>query len=127
MVGGFNHNFLYKEQMYHVQTEDSGVKKSQITTLLYCGGTILARHTSSYADISQGDDFAAVVELRMKEQHKQMLRELKKGCHDERIAEMNASKPEKQPEKKPVPAKVSPRKKVLSLDKLIVAYLNAGR
>ena len=38
---GFNHNIRYKGQLYHVQTEDCGLKKANIVTLLYRGGTIL--------------------------------------------------------------------------------------
>ena len=88
MVGGFNHNFCYKEQTYHVQTEDSGVKKAQITSLLYKGGTILARTTTSYAEIMEVTDLAVQVEIRMKEQHKKMLYDLKAGCYDSQIANL---------------------------------------
>ena len=117
MVGGFNHNCCYKEQIYHVQTEDSGVKKAAITTLLYSGGTILARKTSSYPDILEHADLNAEVEVRMKEQHKQMMRDLKDGCFDDRLPNTE-KQPEKQPEK-------SSGK--IDLDRLILAYLTVGR
>ncbi len=35
MVVGFNHNFRYKGEVYHVQTEDGGLKSPNIVTLLY--------------------------------------------------------------------------------------------
>ena len=85
MVVGFNHNVRYKEQVFHIQTEDSGLKSPHIITLLYVGGTILASKKTSYADISKVDNLEAVVEELMKEQHKEMLRSLKKGEFDERI------------------------------------------
>ncbi|MEJ2201847.1 MAG: hypothetical protein P8X63_12670 [Desulfuromonadaceae bacterium] len=82
MVVGFNHNFCYKGEVYHVQTEDGGVKSAQIVTLLYCGGTILAAKKSSYAHLGQQDNLAALVENLMKEQHREMLRQLKNGEFD---------------------------------------------
>lgn len=85
MVVGFNHNVRYRDQVFHIQTEDSGLKSPHIITLLYVGGTILASKKTSYADISKVDNLEAVVEELMKEQHKDMLRSLKKGDFDDRI------------------------------------------
>jgi hypothetical protein len=82
MVAGFNHNFRYKGEVYHVQTEDSGVKSPNIVTLLYLGGTILASKKTSYSDIARVDDLDQIVEELMKEQHKEMLRSLKAGEFD---------------------------------------------
>ncbi|MGK2907389.1 MAG: hypothetical protein ACSLFH_13740 [Desulfuromonadales bacterium] len=82
MVAGFNHNFRYKGEVYHVQTEDSGVKSPNIVTLLYLGGTILASKKTSYADIARVDNLDQIVEELMKEQHKEMLRSLKAGAFD---------------------------------------------
>lgn len=85
MVGGFNHNFRYKGEMYHVQTEDGGRRSPNIITLLYKGGTILGSKKTSYADISKVDNLDQVVEELMKEQHKEMLRRLKEGEYDDII------------------------------------------
>ena len=86
MVVGFNHNFRYKGELFHVQTEDSGLKSPHIITLLYRGGTILASKKTSYADITKTDRLEQVVEELMKEQHREMLRRLKSGEFDEIIA-----------------------------------------
>jgi len=51
MVLGFNHNVTYKGEVFHVQTEDSGVNNPPILTLLYRGGVILCSKKTSYADI----------------------------------------------------------------------------
>jgi hypothetical protein len=94
MVVGFNHNFRYKGEVFHVQTEDGGRNTTNIITLLYKGGTILARQKTSYADIAKVDNLDRVVEELMKEQHKDMLRRLKIGEFDARIDAMLAgSKP----------------------------------
>lgn len=86
MVVGFNHNFPYKGQIYHIQTEDGGLASPNIVTLLYHGGTILASRKTTYADIARVDNLDQVVEDLMKEQHKGMLRSLKNGEFDEAIA-----------------------------------------
>jgi len=92
MVVGFNHNFRYKGEVYHIQTEDSGVKSPNIVTLLYQGGTILGSKKTSYADIAKVDNLEKVVEELMKEQHKGMLRSLKSGEYDEVIDRFQAGK-----------------------------------
>ena len=103
MVVGFNHNIQYKGEIYHVQTEDSGLANPQITTLLYRGGTILSSKKTSYADIVKIDDCEKVVEELMKEQHKEMLRRLKGGEFDGRIQEV-FRKPEAPQQFTPQPA-----------------------
>lgn len=102
MVVGFNHNFRYKGELYHIQTEDSGVKSANIITLLYNGGTILASQKTSYADISKVENLAKVVEELMKEQHKEMLRRLKSGELDHLLPGLAPPK-ETEPEPQPIP------------------------
>src|SRR5512136_716502 len=84
MVVGFNHNVVYKGEMFHIQTEDSGIANPHIITLLYRGGTIISSKKTSYADIIKIENLEKVVEELMKEQHKDMLRDLKAGRFDER-------------------------------------------
>jgi hypothetical protein len=91
MVLGFNHNVVYKGEVFHVQTEDSGVKNPHIITLLYRGGVILCSKKTSYADILMMDNLDSVVEELMKAQHKEMLRRLKSGEFDERAFSIEAT------------------------------------
>jgi len=147
MVVGFNHNFSYKGQVYHVQTEDSGIRNPHIITLLYRGGTILASKKTSYADIIKIDSLETVVEELMKTQHREMLRLLKNGDFDEILgltpatAKVAAAKtppvippappavaptvtpspPPFAPEKKPLPP--LPPTAGLSLDEIILSYM----
>ena len=88
---GHNHNVMYKGEVYHVQTEDSGVKNPHIITLLYQGGTILSSKKTSYADIVTFENLDQLVDELMKEQHKGMLRGLKSGDFDVKIAAMNSA------------------------------------
>ena len=84
MVLGFNHNVRYRGDLFHVQTEDSGVANPNITTLLYRGGMIIASRKMSYGDIIKFEGLERLVEELMKEQHKGMLRSLKNGEFDDR-------------------------------------------
>jgi len=105
MVVGFNHNFRYRGEVYHVQTEDGGLKSPHIITLLYKGGTILASKKTSYADITKVDNLDQVVEDLMKEQHREMLRRLKAGELDAVLKGQKAPAPRPAPpQDKPVVA-----------------------
>lgn len=86
MVVGFNHNFAYNGSVYHVQTEDHGPRSPSIVTLLYRDGTILVSRKVSYADIVRVDNLEQVVAELMKEQHQEVLRNLKSGAFDEVVA-----------------------------------------
>lgn len=88
MIVGFNHNISYRGVGFHVQTEDSGVKNSQLVTLLYHSGTIIASQKTVYADILKVDNLNQVVEDLAKEQHKGMLRRLTRGEFDQRICDL---------------------------------------
>jgi hypothetical protein len=110
MVVGFNHNFRYRGQVYHIQTEDSGLKSTNIVTLLYHGGTILASKKTSYADIAKVDNLNKIVEDLMKEQHKEMLRSLKAGEFDavlERYHSRRQEEPQPGPGEKTSPPLVA--------------------
>ncbi len=91
MVLGFNHNVNYKGEVFHVQTEDSGIKNPHIITLLYRGGVILCSKKTSYADILMMDNLDSVVEELMKAQHKELMRRLKSGEFDERAFSIEAT------------------------------------
>lgn len=91
MVLGFNHNLMYKGEVFHVQTEDSGVANPHIITLLYRGGVIISSKKTSYSDILKMDNLEVVVEELMKEQHKEMMRRLKAGEFDEKAFSFEAT------------------------------------
>jgi len=138
MLVGFNHNIMYKGEMFHVQTEDSGIANPHIITLLYRGGTIIASKKTSYADIIKVDGLEKVVEELMKEQHKEMLRNLKAGRFDERAFGSRPAPPAEQglppetPPARPEPPSPPPQKshdpsrKSQSLDEIILDYLVRG-
>jgi ketol-acid reductoisomerase len=79
MLVGYNTNIKYKGTVYHVQTEDSGIKNPFIVTLLYHKGTILSSKKISYAQYAASPDYKKQVRELMKEQHKSMIKELVSG------------------------------------------------
>jgi hypothetical protein len=138
MLVGFNHNILYKGEMFHVQTEDSGMANPHIITLLYRGGTIISSKKTSYADIIKVDGLDKVVEELMKEQHKEMLRSLKAGLFDERAFGIRPMTPQDKspatetPAVRPEPSqrvaqnRSEPSRQTQSLDEIILDYLVRG-
>jgi hypothetical protein len=83
MIPGFNHNIKHKGRVYHVQTEDSGVKNPHIITHLFVGGNIVASTKTQYADLVHATDFEVRVRAMMEDQHKGMLRNLINGAYDQ--------------------------------------------
>jgi hypothetical protein len=81
MLIGYNTNVPYKGTLYHVQTEDSGLKTPVVITLLYLKGTILASKKTNYSDLAGSPDYKEKVRELMKEQHKAMIKELIAGKH----------------------------------------------
>lgn len=79
MIIGINTNIQHKGETYHVQTEDGGLDQHTLTTILFKNGAILSSKKSSYLDISKSDEYEDTVKELMREQHKQMLRELVSG------------------------------------------------
>ena len=83
---GYNNNIRHKSRVFHVQTEDSGVRHPHIITHLFMdGGRILKSVKTSYAEHLGAEKMADVVRLMMKEQHKSMLMALRDGQYDELV------------------------------------------
>lgn len=80
---GFNNNFKHKGSVYHIQTEDSGIKHPHIITHLFAdGGRILKSIKTSYAAYLNEPNMAEIVRSMMKEQHKAMIVALRDGRFD---------------------------------------------
>lgn len=77
---GFNNNVRHKGRIFHIQTEDSGVKHPRIVTHLFAdGGRIIKTTRTDYAEHLGREDMAEVVRAMMKEQHKAMFISLRAG------------------------------------------------
>ncbi|NOY52808.1 MAG: hypothetical protein GXP58_04220 [Deltaproteobacteria bacterium] len=110
MLTGYNTDFVYKDNNFHVQTEDNGIKNPVIVTLLYKEGKILCSRKLSYADILKADCLENVIRNLMKEQHKQMIMDLRDGRFEEKTKDPQAAEPSEE----------------ASLDEIILDYLSDG-
>lgn len=92
MLIGYNTNVKYRGKTYHVQTEDSGPTNPQIVTLLYHQGAILASKKTNYAHLLGQPDLEEKLRNLMKQQHREMMMELKRiagGERDEDLESVN--------------------------------------
>ena len=80
---GYNNNVRHKGKVFHIQTEDSGVKYGHIITHLFMdGGRILKSVKTSYAEYLGNERMADIVREMMKQQHKAMFIALRDGKFD---------------------------------------------
>ena len=81
---GYNTNVRHKGKLYHIQTEDSGVKRPHVITQLFAdGGRILASEKTPYQEHLQAENLSAIVKQLMQEQHKRVFIALRDGKYDE--------------------------------------------
>jgi len=80
---GFNNNIKFREQVFHVQTEDSGLDQPHIITHLFAdGGRVVKSHKRSYVAEVNRSDVAEYVRGLMKAQHLEMVALLRDGRFD---------------------------------------------
>jgi hypothetical protein len=80
---GFNNNLRYKGQVYHVQTEDSGLDKPHVVTHLFAdGGRIIKSFKRTYAEHVSREDVVPFVRQLMKGQQMEMVLCLRDGLFD---------------------------------------------
>jgi hypothetical protein len=94
---GYNNNVRHKGKVFHVQTEDSGVKYGHIITHLFMdGGRILKSVKTSYAEYLDNDRMGEIVREMMKQQHKAMFIALRDGKFDAIIESSDTGSPSTQ-------------------------------
>ncbi len=82
MLTGFNNNITYKNQEYHIQTENRGTHDPIIITLIYCKGAIVASKKTNYTHLINENDFMEGVRQTMETQHRDMIKALLAGEFD---------------------------------------------
>ncbi len=79
MIIGFNTDVQHEGHVYHVQTEDCGVDNPAFESLVYVGGTIVAKKRTPYSEqLSTGATEDAIASL-LKRQHQVMIAAIKAG------------------------------------------------
>jgi hypothetical protein len=80
MIFGHNTNVSVGAHKYHVQTEDAGASSALIDTTVYAGGRVIHRRTNNYLDLLPlNADSEKAIKLRLDEQHRQVLEEIRTG------------------------------------------------
>lgn len=104
MLTGYNTDVSYDGEIFHVQTEDKGIKTPIILSLVYRAGTILAAKRTSYENhIHDGViDEAAVTQL-LNKQHNILVAAVKSG-KSEKLAAMSRQQNETKTEEVPTPS-----------------------
>lgn len=70
MITGYNTDIEFEGVTYHVQTEDKGVARPVILSLVYDRGTILASKRLPYDDLLEGELDENALAARLHRQHK---------------------------------------------------------
>lgn len=103
MITGFNTDVEHDGVVYHVQTEDKGLKSPLILSLVYVGGTILASKRTPYEDLLKAGYDEKVLSERLNRQHKLICAAIHAGRIEdlkrqtERDAGARAAKPAAEP------------------------------
>ena len=101
MITGFNTDVRHEGHIYHVQTEDRGHENPVLESLVYIGGTIVAKKSTPYSQqLSEGATEEAIASL-LKRQHQVIIAAIKAG----RIEDLIKHSAQKQNDRKEPPAK----------------------
>ncbi|HEY4716655.1 MAG TPA: hypothetical protein VII00_06080 [bacterium] len=83
MLVGYNQNINYKGMVFHVQTEDNGVKNPFIITHVFVGGNIVASRKTGYDDIVKVESLEKILRDLMEEQHKAIIQKIMNGEYND--------------------------------------------
>ena len=108
---GFNNNVRHRGRIFHIQTEDSGVKSPRIVTHLFAdGGRIIKTTRTEYTEHVSRVDLQVFVRTLMKEQHKAMFTALRMGDLDTLLEDVCGpfEQPLRASKEPPAPAMTAP-------------------
>lgn len=88
MITGYNTDIKHADVVFHVQTEDKGLGNPVIESLVYVGGQVLAAKRSSYEDIIEDGKGEKSIAERMDQQHRVVIRAIKKGKFDTKMEKL---------------------------------------
>ena len=95
MITGFNTDVEFQGKVYHVQTEDKGLARPIVMTLVYDGGTILASKRTPYDDLLPNGLDEEVLAERLQKQHRTICAAIRAGRIDDlkRMAAKDPARP----------------------------------
>src|SRR5690242_19309231 len=85
MITGFNTDVRHEGHVDHVQTEDGGKTNPCLESLIYVGGTIVAKKQTPYTErLDEGGGQDAIASL-LRRQHQVIIAAIKAGRIDDLI------------------------------------------
>jgi hypothetical protein len=79
MITGFNTDVRHEGHVYHVQTEDGGKNNPILESLVYIGGTIVAKKLTPYPEPLNEDASQEALASLLKRQHQVIIAAIKAG------------------------------------------------
>ena len=79
MITGFNTDVPYQGNVYHVQTEDGGTDNPILESLIYIGGTIVAKKLTPYPKTINEEARQETLASLLKRQHQVIIAAIKAG------------------------------------------------
>lgn len=104
MITGFNTDVPHDGRIYHVQTEDRGRENPVLESLVYIGGTIVAKKSTPYSEQLSGGATEEVIASLLKRQHQVIIAAIKAG----RIEDLIRHSAQKENLKREPPVKQPP-------------------
>jgi hypothetical protein len=94
VITGFNTDIEFQGKVYHVQTEDKGLARPVVMTLVYDRGTILASKRTPYDDLVAGGLDEDVLTERLQKQHRTICAAIRAGRIDDlkRMSEKDSAR-----------------------------------
>src|SRR5687767_12272673 len=85
MITGFNTDVKHDGSVYHVQTEARGRDNPVFESLVYIGGTIVAKKMTPYADQLREGATEEAIAVLLKRQHQVIIASIRAGRVEELI------------------------------------------
>jgi hypothetical protein len=79
MITGFNTDVRFDGRIYHVQTEDRGHENPVLESLVYIGGTVVAKKSTPYSEQLSGGATEEMIASLLKRQHQVIIAAIKAG------------------------------------------------
>jgi len=100
MITGFNTDVPHEGHVYHVQTEDGGSGNPTLESLIYVGGTIVAKKLTPYTEqLDDGADQDAIASL-LRRQHQIIIAAIKAGRIQDLIRHTQKQQDASEPQEK---------------------------
>lgn len=115
VITGFNTDIEHDGVIYHVQTEDKGLSKPVIVSLVYNRGTILASKRSPYDDLLKANFSERILAERLSKQHKLICAAIRAGRIED-LKKLGQKDKKSVQTPVPAPAPAAPKPEAVRLD-----------